>query len=71
MKRAEYLPIMQFFGYKHLPEHLQAISRPFAGLAEHLCLTLPYNDEFRKALDKLLEAKDCAVRANLYKEPGT
>jgi hypothetical protein len=30
---------------------------------------VPYNDEFRKALDKLLEAKDCAVRAHIYKEP--
>lgn len=27
-------PLMQFFGYAHLPEHLQEISKPFAQLAE-------------------------------------
>lgn len=27
-------PLLQFFGYSHLPAHLQAISRPFAELAE-------------------------------------
>ena len=55
--------LMQFFKYDHLPAHLQAISKPFAELAEHLDLLLPANPERTVALRKLLEAKDCAVRA--------
>jgi len=59
-------PLMQFFGYSHLPPHLQPASKPFADLAE-LILTLPRNPERTVALRKLLEAKDCAVRAVLFK----
>lgn len=61
-------PIMQFFEYKHLPEPLQAVSRPFCKLAEHIDATLPDCDEKSVALRKLLEAKDCAVRARLYRD---
>lgn len=61
----EYL--LQFFAYKHLPEHLQEISKPFGELAEKICETLPRNPERTTALRKLLEAKDCAVRAQLSK----
>ncbi len=60
--------LMQFFKYDHLPEHLQAISKPFAELACHIDSTIPANAESTVALRKLLEAKDCAVRAVLYKE---
>jgi hypothetical protein len=59
-------PMLQFFAYDHLPEHLQQASRPFAALANHL-VTLPRNPERTVALRKLLEAKDCAVRALLWK----
>ena len=58
--------LMQFFSYSHLPEHLQAVSKPFGELAE-LIHTLPRNPERTTALRKLLEAKDCAVRAQLAK----
>lgn len=61
-------PILQFFAYAHLPEHLQTISRPFSEMAEELVRSLPRNPERTTALRKLLEAKDCAVRAFLYKE---
>jgi len=61
--------MMQFFVYAHLPQHLQAISKPFGELAQNIVLTLPSNPERTVALRKLLEAKDCAVRAVLYKEP--
>lgn len=61
--------MMQFFGYAHLPEHLQAHSKPFHDLAQTIVDTLPPNAERTTALRKLLEAKDCAVRARLYKEP--
>ncbi len=59
-------PIMQFFVYSHLAPHLQAVSRPFCEVAEKL-LDLPRNAERTVALRKLLEAKDSAVRAALYK----
>lgn len=62
-------PLMQFFEYAHLPEHLQAVSKPFGDLATQIEATLPGNPEKTVALRKLLEAKDCAVRAVLFKEP--
>lgn len=63
---SEYL--LQFFAYAHLPENLQAVSRPFGELANKLVTSLPRNPERTVALRKLLEAKDCAVRALLFKE---
>lgn len=55
--------LLSFFTYEHLPEHLQAISRPFCELAHDMVAELPSNPELTAALRKLLEAKDCAVRA--------
>lgn len=59
--------IEQFFAYEHLPPHLQEISRPFGELSKLRVTTLPRNPERTVALRKLLEAKDCAVRARLAK----
>lgn len=59
--------LLQFFAYEHLPPHLQEISKPFGDLAKHLVGTLPANLERAMALRKLLEAKDCAVRAKLFR----
>lgn len=59
--------MMQFFGYQHLPARLQAVSKPFHDLAQTVVDTLPPNPERTVALRKLLEAKDCAVRALVYK----
>lgn len=61
--------MMQFFAYNHLPTHLQEISKPFGDLAQQIVDTLPANAERTAGLRKLLEAKDCIVRAKLYKEP--
>lgn len=122
-------PLMQFFSFGHLPDHLKAASEPFAlaaaavnacgttlrgssDIGEDLVRTtglerdlarlsafvadLPVNLESNEAMRKiasigqdlysvevgqrfahitdvmrmLLEAKDCAVRAALYKEPA-
>lgn len=60
-------PLMQFFTYEHLPSHLQVVSAPFGELARAIVDTLPRNPERTTALRKLLESKDCAVRALLYK----
>ena len=57
--------LLRFFAYEHLPEHLQVVSKPFAVLAKQITETLPSNPERTTALRKLLEAKDCAVRAVL------
>ena len=62
-------PMMQFFEYAHLKPELQAVSRPFGDLAMTIATTLPRNPERTVALRKLLEAKDCAVRAALWKDP--
>lgn len=78
--RRDYM--LQFFEYAHLPVQLQAVSKPFCELAyaivngdnnaESGTVTiggpLPSNPERTVALRKLLEAKDCAVRAVLFKD---
>ena len=61
--------LLQFFKYEHLPEDLRFISRPFAELAHAMADELPDNAERTTALRKLLEAKDCAVRAKIFKQP--
>ena len=58
-------PILQYFQYVHLPERLQAVSKPFGDMATWLVETVPRNPERTVALRKLLEAKDAAVRAAL------
>jgi len=53
-----------FFEYAHLPPALQTISYPFGELAR-LIAAGPQNEQTLRALHKLLESKDCAVRAQL------
>ena len=59
--------ILQFFAYEHLPPHLQEVSKPFGEMAKLITQAIPRNAERDMALRKLLEAKDCAVRAVLFK----
>jgi hypothetical protein len=56
--------LVDFFAYSHLPEHLQEVSRPFGKLAHWVGTNLS-GPEATVCLRKLLEAKDCAVRAKL------
>ena len=56
--------ILQYFTYEHLPPHLQSVSEPFAELAKVLAERLD-GPEVTVGLRKLLEAKDCMVRAAL------
>lgn len=60
--------LLQFFKYDHLPEHLQGPSKPCGELAAKMANELPQNQELTVGLRKLLEAKDCFVRAKLAKE---
>lgn len=56
--------MLKYFAFAHLPEHLQLVSRPFYELAAALLEQLPWNSHsLQTALEKLLEAKDAAVRA--------
>lgn len=58
--------LLGYFEYEHLPEHLQEISRPYCELAEELVESDDVSGrELTVALRKLLESKDCAVRAAL------
>ena len=57
--------LMQFFKYAHLPEQLQEPSRSCASLAEQMDESLAESAEKTAGLRKLLEAKDCFVRAKL------
>lgn len=57
--------LLTYFAYDHLPEHLQEVSKPYGELAKHVQDALPDSAEKTVALRKLLESKDCAVRARL------
>lgn len=57
-------PILSFFTYNHLPPHLKEISSLIAELAFIMDHKLDDNSEEKSVgLRKLLEAKDCLVRA--------
>lgn len=56
-------PIMKHFQYEHLPAHLQAVSKPFCELARQIEADTCDGPEKSAGLRKLLEAKDCIVRA--------
>jgi hypothetical protein len=57
--------LVRYFAWAHLPVRLQAVSAPFGLLALELLAVLPDSAELTTALRKLIEAKDCAVRAAL------
>lgn len=59
---AEYLCL---FEYSHLPISSQETSKLFYDLAYRIANYLPRNRQRTEALKKLLEVKDCAVRATL------
>ena len=57
--------MLKYFRWEHLPEQLQNISRPFGELAVQMLQETPAGPEQTAGLRKLLEAKDCIVRAAL------
>lgn len=63
--------LLTFFAYDHLPPDLQAVAMRFHALAHDMANDL--DDSTRGAevvigLRKLLEAKDCFVRAAMWRE---
>ena len=59
------MDILKFFAFEHLPPHLQEVSKPIGELANQMASTLPPSAELSAGLRKLLEARDCFVRAKL------
>jgi hypothetical protein len=58
-------PILKYFEFAHLPQHLQGVSGDVYTLACSMEAQLPDSPEKSAGLRKLLEAKDCFVRAKL------
>lgn len=58
-------PIIKYFTYQHLPPKLQAVSQAMSEVALLMDGELPDCAEKSAGLRKLLEAKDCFVRAKL------
>ena len=58
----------QYFTFAHLPKHLQTVAQPIAELAKLMNEALPDGAEKSAGMRKLLEAKDCFVRAALPEE---
>ena len=56
---------IRYFKYSHLPVELQRVSELFYILANKLENELPDGSEKSAGMRKLLEAKDCFVRAQL------
>lgn len=57
--------IARYFAYDHLPAHLQEVSKPAHDFAEAMIAALSDGPELTAGPRKLLEAKDCFVRAAL------
>ena len=64
-------PDLRYFAFRHLAPRLQRISAPFAEVATWIATALPDNPQTRRAMERLLEAKDCAVRGCLDLPEGT
>ena len=63
--------MLKHFTYDHLPQHLQDISKEVCKLAVAMAENLDSGNplvgaEVTTGLRKLLEAKDCFVRARLH-----
>lgn len=63
-------PIMRFFEFGHLPPLLRSISTEISKLAFSMDAQLPDCAEKSAGMRKLLEAKDCFVRAKLEEKPA-
>ena len=59
------LRLLSYFAYSHLPTELQTVSYGCCELAYSMVEKLPDGPELTVGLRKLLEAKDCFVRAAL------
>lgn len=58
-------PLLRWFDHGHLPAEVQPFSRAPGDVARYMVASLPHSAELTAGLRKLLEAKDCFVRAAL------
>jgi hypothetical protein len=64
--------LLRYFNYDHLPANLQEVSKPFYHLAIDMVERFGETTDggsgaqLNRGLQKLVEAKDCMVRAALY-----
>jgi len=57
-------PMLKYFAYSHLPHGLQEISKPICDIAYDMAMMIEGDrQQVQVGLQKLLEAKDCFVRA--------
>lgn len=57
--------VLKFFHYKHLPAELQSVSKTIHDAAVSIVNAIPQDSpQLTLGLHKLLEAKDCFVRAD-------
>jgi len=61
--------ILRYFAWDHLPPHLASVSSPVCALAQDMAAILD-GPELTAGLRKLLEAKDCFVRAAVDARSG-
>lgn len=57
--------VTQYFKSDHLPDHLKDIAERCENLKDAMLSALPDSPELTAGLRKLLEAKDCFVRARV------
>ena len=60
---------MDYFNYQHLPAHLQGVSKAFHDVAHQMLKDVPPGPQFDQGMQRLLEAKDCMVRARIPDTP--
>jgi len=61
---------LQWMAFSHLPEVLQNFSRPFYQTAVEMVMTISDSPELTTTLNRLVEAKDWAVRAGIKSDTG-
>jgi hypothetical protein len=61
--------IIRFFEFSTLPESQQALGQQVGELAVQAASTLPDSAEKAAGLRKLLEARDCFLRASTEHQP--
>jgi len=68
-RNAATVNVAQFFEFDHLPFDLREVSVDCSRLAHAMIARLPDSPELTVGLRKLLEAKDCFVRAAVAARP--
>ncbi|MGA0617550.1 hypothetical protein [Paracoccus sp. KR1-242] len=60
--------LLKWLRHDHLPPHLQAVVQPIDQLAQQLDADLAGGPEKTAGMRKLIEAKDCFVRARIEQD---